>query len=217
MLENAEQADGLSSAIGIVLGSDSNPICAGLIATDGQFLTAHHCVEHVQNAGHRIFQASSGSALNVTFVGGGGGTNNRRDWAVYSVDDPGSVSVRKVSYQQAAPFTEATLIAAWPHLDDRRDRPEHLVDALHFPRDNLCEVVAVRRGKEGTSHLACHTVIGMSGSPVFLADSDADTPAFVGLIVGGNIRLPASESDQLQLSNPTFMLDQEFIGLGGNK
>ena len=173
---------GLLSTIGI-LSFHGEPFCSGLLTDTGLFVTAQHCY---REGGLSVRQAGSNEIRTLSRVD----TNSRpgipNDWAVFRLTGGAPLVVQPTEFSEIGAHTVAypvglSLVAAW------RNAP--LVDitqTVRAPRDDMCKVLFEM---EGCLHLACQTMQGFSGAPIFLGrEAGADSPPkVVGLLSGGKL------------------------------
>lgn len=185
-----DPANGIMAMIGI-LERDGNPICGSLIRPDRTIVTARHCYDKHRSAfeAHSVtVRPASGLAGPWSIVG----VKSKPavdtdaaadDWVVLNVASAPDFAVPASTFA-AMPFAGAvTVVGHFAHFKNVDYQDETLPGwkkGLRFPRDGLCQSVQAVRG---CLQIACQTVRGFSGAPVFLPSAGADgKPQVVGFI-----------------------------------
>lgn len=188
LLADAEASGGLLGAIGL-LEFDGTTICAGLLRQGGRFLTARHCLDGVPVSRLSVRAAMGTNApwrVKVTRQGDPDNPGAAADWIELELGGPGLPDPPRTNLVRLTQPSAVTLVASYPQFADTdyANPSEPLPRrALRFPLDRTCQALVAQAG---CLQIACESVRGFSGAPIFSnrrADGSFDV---VGLISGNN-------------------------------
>lgn len=184
VLAGAATDTNLLGAIGLI-EKDGKVLCAGLIRPDQTLITARHCLSGGSVASLSVRSALGqvvGTNVKVLQAPPTAETGVPADWAVLKLS-PGSTSVAKTNIVKLRSPAEVTLFAAYPYFEqiEYASADAFPRTALRFPRDGMCQAVL---GYKGCLQLACQTVRGFSGAPLFSARNVDGSYDVVGFVSG---------------------------------
>lgn len=213
MLADADKPNDLLTAVGL-LELDGKIVCAGLIRPDRKFMTARHCVRLTGTDGFTVLSASGkvqGIGLKVTNTAPWSKIGVAADWAVIDLPAAGGLPIARTNIVALDAPAEVTVIAAYPYADqtDYVTADPMPLRALRYPRDGMCQALVAYNG---CLQLACQTVRGFSGAPIFSSRKPDGSYDVVGLVSGseGN---DAKCSGTEQVANSTFAVSASAFGL----
>ncbi|WP_298330308.1 trypsin-like serine protease [Asticcacaulis sp.] len=214
IISDSEQVSQILDVVGL-LKLDGAVICSGLIRNDRTFLTAKHCIKQNRNANYTLSSASGLiSDVPLTFMRAGdwGDTGVPIDWAVYKMPPGESLNISRINlvkYNKKQDPSEVTIVApyAYYNLTDYNKEEKVPKVILRYPRKGLCQALAV---SNGCLQLACQTVRGFSGAPVFSTRLSDGSYNVVGLISSSDGE-DARCSSSLPISNSTFAVSAEIL------
>ena len=183
---------GILTTVGI-LSVNKEVKCSGLLRPDGTFITAAHCQRGAPDKALSVKQISSNEVRTLSKIDAGMIASGPTDWAIYQVGGGTPLEVadtQLVDQELTGAGEETTLFpigysfpAAYREvLGDPRQAITDLAPALRAPRVGMCVYVMENAG---CMHLACQTMGGFSGAPIFRR-SQAEGPfQVVGILTGG--------------------------------
>lgn len=172
----------LMTAVGI-LHLGETPRCSGLLTPDGRFVTAKHCVGGPPYDFLRVRQAGTDEVRTLEHVRSAGGSGVSNDWAIFRIVEDPPLVVPEVEFGRFDPGDPGYPIGFSFVSADRLRPLARMADAVRTPRKDMCRVVF---DLEDCLHLACQTMPGFSGSPIF-ARSGPERPAtLIGILSGGD-------------------------------
>ena len=171
----------IMSAIG-VLSFHEKPFCSGLFIADGLFVTAQHCY---RSGGLSVRQAGSNEIRTLDRVDSNALPGVPNDWAVFRVTGGAPLVVQATEFSPPGDSTDVYPVGLSLVAASRNAPLADITQTIRAPRDNMCPILFEI---EGCLHLACQTMPGFSGAPVFLgrAASEQGVPKVVGLLSGGS-------------------------------
>ena len=187
----ANPASGALAAVGIIQ-QGSIPFCAGLLRSDGTLVTAAHCVDGRLadlRMGAFTVRPASGTGGPWKLVGvaashdatDGAAAN---DWIVLKVEPGARITAPTVliAKPEPGPVTMVGHYAFYGQVGYATSGLETWRKGLRYPLPGLCEAVRV---ESDCVQLACQTIRGFSGTPVFRASPAPDgSPVLVGIVSG---------------------------------
>lgn len=210
---SAEQ--GALSAVGI-MEQDGIPFCAGLLRNDKTFVTARHCAEDYMRAPGSVrvtVRSASGSRgpwpLGKILSQGEAGDTVRSDWAVIALNATTPIGAAATKLTRGSPFSEVTMLGFFRHFRATSAGGNSAQAGLRYPRAGMCQLIELQ-GE--CLRLACQTIRGFSGTPIFRPeDGAAGSPiAVLGFI---------SQADQssaqcagLRLKGFTLAVSADAVG-----
>lgn len=208
---------GVLSAVAILQVGDT-PFCGGLLRKDHSLVTARHCFDAMAEdfrRGRVTARPAAGGAgpwpvSPMPLRTGDGGDAVRNDWVMLKVSTPDAIAAVDTTFQRASPGP-VTLVGHYGFWDKTNYAPgapsAGWQRGLRFPRDGLCQVVKV---VDGCVQLACETVRGFSGTPIFVTShSDGQPYAVVGFISQPNG--DATQCYGIDLATSTFAVASDVI------
>lgn len=185
-----DPANGIMAMIGI-LERDGNPICGSLIRPDRTVVTARHCYDKNRSAfdAHSVtVRPASGLAgpWSITGVKAKPAVDSDAaadDWIVLHAASARDFAVPASTFVPMPLAGAVTVIGHFAHFKNVGYQDESAPvwkKGLRFPRTGLCQSVQAVRG---CLQIACQTVRGFSGAPIFLPSAGSDgKPQVVGFI-----------------------------------
>lgn len=183
-------AQGVLAMIGI-LERDGIPICGSLIRPDRTVVTARHCYDKNRSA----FDAQSVTVRPASGTAGPWSVAGVRskpsvdsdaaadDWIVLAIGSAPGFAAPASTFAPMPLAGEVTVLGHFAHYKAVGYQDDTLPGwrkGLRYPRMGLCQSVQPVRG---CLQIACQTVRGFSGAPVFLPAAGADgRPQVVGFI-----------------------------------
>lgn len=215
------EVHGALSAIGILEEKGSRPFCGGLIRNDRTVVTAHHCYEGKRQAflqGAITVRPADGRhgpwrlAAEPVAEPASQGDAVKDDWVVLRIDTLDSIDAHEASLQPLSALGEVTVLghyAYFPEVDYVPGTPaENWRRGLRYPKPGLCQAVKV---VGYCLQIACQTVRGFSGTPVFSASaSKPDSP----LRVVGFVSQPDQDAGQCNgfvLNGSTYAVSADAV------
>lgn len=213
ILNDADQPGGMLSAVGL-LERDGKIICAGLVRPDHSFLTARHCIEGAPAKGLTV-RPALGQAPSVAVMVRKAAPWTKigvaADWAVLQLPAGAPIAAAPTNLVALDQTAEVTVVAAYPYADatDYEQAAPMPRRALRFPQAGMCQALL---SFGGCLQLACQTVRGFSGAPIFSRrkpDGSYDVVGFVSGSDGSDSYCDGTEA----VSNSTFAVSPEVFDL----
>jgi Trypsin len=207
-----------------ILTSDGVPFCGGLLRRDRTVMTAAHCFHEARNAfeaGRVTARSADGRILPIKVLTQGSrmptiaSTKAADDWAVFRLEGSGSLAVTDTSLAQAAIGVEVTLVGHFAHFGSvsyASPAQEDWAQGLRLPRPGLCQILDV---PPDCVQVACQTVRGFSGTPVFqLQPAASGTPLTVIGFVSSSNSFDAKCPSRIP-GHTALVAARQFISTGG--
>lgn len=186
ILADAEQQGGMLDAVGL-LEANGAIQCGGLLRADRSFITARHCLRGL--AGAKLTVRSASRRLPPMTVAARQHPDWTKlgvaaDWAVLKLDGSDPLPIPPSRLSAMAMPGEVSLVGfyryaraqVYPAGEVPYERD------LRFPKSGMCQAV---EDLSGCLQLACQTVRGFSGTPIFRSRSDGSPIEVVGFLSGG--------------------------------
>jgi hypothetical protein len=198
----SSSSNGALSAVALLL--DGNiPFCGGLLRPDGKLVTAYHCLRKMRPA----FNAGK---IRVVSADGRNGPyhvnpapirqpavislKTADDWAVFQLLDSkntplSATPVPPTNLVAASALGEVNLVAHYAYYAATQyaDQPQsEWAKALRFQKPGLCQIVSI---PTGCIQVACQTIRGFSGMPVFqqrASGAASPAPEIIGFVSGAD-------------------------------
>jgi V8-like Glu-specific endopeptidase len=181
-----EVARGALSAVGI-LEEDGTPFCGALLLNDHTLVTAWHCYDHAYSklpqgrvSVRPILGARGPWKVAAAPVSKPVTINNavRNDWVRLGIDTTDAIGASVTRLIRAPDFNEVTVVGYFAHDEGTTysigaTQAGMAYRSLRYPRPGLCHTIEI---SNGCLKLACQTVRGFSGSPIFSVSQDANSP-----------------------------------------
>jgi hypothetical protein len=185
VLKGAELAGGVLDAVGL-LEANGQVQCSGLIRPDRTFITARHCIRGLDSASLRVRSASNRlPTLSVIAQRHPAWSNLgvRSDWAVLKLEDGPPLPVPNSRLAPMVYPTAVSLVGHYNYLEGPEPPIQENLPhpALRYPKEGFCQAI------EDLSHclyIACQTVKGFSGAPIFSTHSEDGSVEVVGFLSG---------------------------------
>lgn len=187
ILEGAEQSGGLLDAVGL-LEVNGEIQCGGLLLADRTFITARHCLRGLDGVRLTVRSASrrfpAVAAAPAPLHPAWSKLGVAADWAILKLEGSGALPVPPSRLGAMAMPGEVSLVGFY-----RYARPDIYAAGevpferdLRFPKSGMCQAV---EDLSGCLQLACQTVRGFSGTPVFRSRGGDGPIEVVGFLSGG--------------------------------
>lgn len=179
---SAADVSPLLSSIGILFIGTA-PHCSGLLTSDGRFITARHCVGIGPYDNLMVRQASTNAMRGVRRLDQNTAPGVPGDWAVFALLDAPFAGVRDYPVGIPKPGDRAYPVGMSLVSLNRLAPLTDVAAVIRTPSDGRCRVVVPAND---CLQLACQTMPGFSGSPIFATPSTGGAPVLVGLLSGGD-------------------------------
>ncbi len=187
ILEGAEQPGGLLDAVGL-LEVNGEVQCGGLLLADRTFITARHCLRGlagvkltVRSASRRLPAMTAAPAPLHPLWSKLGVPS---DWAILTLEGSGALPVPPSRLGAMVMPGEVSLVGFYRYARSdiyAADEVPFERD-LRFPKSGMCQAI---EDLSGCLQLACQTVRGFSGTPIFRSRSGDGPIEVVGFLSGG--------------------------------
>lgn len=199
----AASTDSLLSSVGILF-IGTTPHCSGLLTSDGRFITARHCIGIGPYGNLRVRQANTNAVRGVRRIDQNTAPGVPGDWAVFALLDAPFAGVRDYSVGVPKPGDAAYPVGMSLVSVHRLAPLTDVAAVIRTPRDGKCRVVVPAND---CLQLACQTLQGFSGSPIFSIPSAGGEPVLVGLLSGGR----NERCETPHLPRATFAVPQALV------
>lgn len=184
------QASALRS-IGL-LEADGKIFCGALLRNDRTIVTARHCFDGRGGAylaaGAVTVRPIDGRgaawtlATTIQKQGAGGGKLTKDDWAVVAIDTTAAIGAADLPLASPAKPGAATVVGYFTGHTATPPPPggaDGWQRGVRWPKPGLCQVIQI---KPGCLQLACQTVEGFSGAPIFSLAPGQSKPTVIGFV-----------------------------------
>ncbi|WP_226632748.1 trypsin-like serine peptidase [Novosphingobium profundi] len=199
------------SAVGL-FAADGIIRCSGLFYRPSFFITASHCLDDASGKKFTV-SAADGSFQGqlVSFVNGNPRPTDevQKDWVVFRLDDAEGFDFPEIRLEKLPSPREVNIVKYYPFGGDTqlgRATPAHFRH-LRFQKPGMCQALM---SASGCLQIACQTIRGFSGAPIFNADASSENLVVYGLVSGSRNNGGSCPSNY-DITDTTMALSAEQI------